>query len=438
MSDAKHQGYIGPNDPVYYAPRELRERATSGQLNTTPDTLPPDEVPPDVVPQDTVLKQASEWRPRLAAEGSPLQPVGRPQRREQSEVFSKAVAQALQEAKLSGPIEAPSVLRENAGRRAVFSVAIRFALAVAIAASIAAILVMAIPASQRPAGQSADTSSIAAIWQSIRSSGSAPSQKRVPTLATQDGGGFTNDTVPLGIHVGSAPPDAFVAINGLAAGARLTSGRRNAVNEWRVPASEVSGVTVIPPNGFVGQMVLTAELRDGTGSALASGSTRLSWTSAAAAATRAPAAVAAPPASVAPPAAVAAVAPSAAVAPQAVVTPPQAPVAPVAPVTASRPPQAETLRTLDPREVSGLVARGQELLASGDVQSARLLLQRGAEAGDGRSALLLGTTYDPTPLRQLGASGLADIAQARHWYQRAREWGQTEAQRRLEALALSR
>ena len=28
MSDAKHEGHIGPNDPEYYAPRELRERAS--------------------------------------------------------------------------------------------------------------------------------------------------------------------------------------------------------------------------------------------------------------------------------------------------------------------------------------------------------------------------------------------------------------------------
>jgi hypothetical protein len=33
---------------------------------------------------------------------------------------------------------------------------------------------------------------------------------------------------------------------------------------------------------------------------------------------------------------------------------------------------------------------------------------------------------------------MADIAQARMWYQRAKEWGEPDAQRKLEALALSR
>ena len=162
------------------------------------------------------------------------------------------------------PVEAPSVLRDLSGRRALFQQVIRFSIAVAIAASIATLLVMAIPSSQRPAGQDA---SLSAAWQSVKSSvipaqqQPAP-QKRTATLAVQDGSGFTNDPVPLGIHVGAPPPDAFVSISGLTAGSRLTSGKRIGAGEWRVPATEISGVSVIPPDGFAGQMLVTAELRD--------------------------------------------------------------------------------------------------------------------------------------------------------------------------------
>ena len=132
----------------------------------------------------------------------------------------------------------------------------------------------------------------------------------------------------------------------------------------------------------------------------------------------APPVVAPPPVAAAPPVAVATAAPSAIPAP---------------------PAPAETVRSLDPREVAALIKRGQDLLASGDVQSARLLLMRGAEARDARAALLVGTTYDPALLRQIGADGpLADAAQARIWYQRAKEWGEPDAQRKLDALALSR
>ncbi len=134
MSDAKHEGYLGPNDPEYYAPRELRERATGEQPSPS-------------------LVQNDGWRPRMPTEGPPLQPYGKPARRQDSEVFTKAVAQAMQEARDMAPVEAPSVLRDLSGRRALLQQVIRFSIAVAIAASIATLLVMAIPSSQRPAGQ---------------------------------------------------------------------------------------------------------------------------------------------------------------------------------------------------------------------------------------------------------------------------------------------
>jgi hypothetical protein len=437
-SDPKHEGYVGPNDPAYYAPRELRERTTSEQPGKMPI-------------------QTEEWRPRLTTEGPPLQPFGKPPRRQDSEMFTKAVAQAMQEARDMAPVEAPSVLRDLSGRRALLQQVIRFSIAVAIAASIATLLVMAIPSSQRPAGQDA---SLSAAWQSVKSSVTPapqpppPPPKRTATLAVQDGSGLANDPVPLGIHVGAPPPGAFVSINGLTAGARLTSGKRVGSSEWRVSATEISGVSVIPPEGFTGQMLVTAELRDGDGVALTGTSTRLTWAAAPSlaavapprAAVPSPVAVVPPRVAVAPPPMSVSVVPPVVVPPPPVVVPP--PVVAVAPPVAMAavgpsampaPPQADVVRSLDSREIAALIKRGQDLLAGGDVQSARLLLMRGAEARDARSALLVGTTYDPALLRQIGADGpMADAAQARIWYQRAKEWGEPDAQRKLEALALSR
>jgi hypothetical protein len=422
-SDPKHEGYVGPNDPAYYAPRELRERTTSEQPGKMPI-------------------QTEEWRPRLTTEGPPLQPFGKPPRRQDSEMFTKAVAQAMQEARDMAPVEAPSVLRDLSGRRALLQQVIRFSIAVAIAASIATLLVMAIPSSQRPAGQDA---SLSAAWQSVKSSVTPapqpppPPPKRTATLAVQDGSGLANDPVPLGIHVGAPPPGAFVSINGLTAGARLTSGKRIGPSEWRVSATEISGVSVIPPEGFTGQMLVTAELRDGDGVALTGTSTRLTWAAAPSLAAVAPppprVVVAPPPMSVAPPVAVL---PPVAVPPPPVAVAPPVAMAAAVPSAMPAPPQADIVRSLDSREIAALIKRGQDLLAGGDVQSARLLLMRGAEARDARAALLVGTTYDPALLRQVGADGLADIAQARMWYQRAKEWGEPDAQRKLEALALSR
>jgi hypothetical protein len=390
MSDGSRDGYIDPNDPLYYAPRELRARTTSG-----PRAAPPEP--------------AAEWRSRLTADGPPLQPLGKPQRRDHSEVFSKAVAQALHEAMEPMPVEVPSVLRDTSGRGALFSVVVRFSVAVAVAASIALVLVMAIPGSQSPEVQSTDSGSTSSFWQSVKSSMlPAPQRKRAATLIVQDSSGPANDPLPLGVRVGAPPPGAVVAINGLPVGARLTAGKRVAANEWRVAASEISGVSVIPPDGFVGQMVVAAELRDGDGAALVGSSTRLSWT-------KAP--NAAPPPPIAKPAAV----------------------VPAVSIAAPLPAQTEIVRNLDPKEISALVKRGQDLLASGDIQAARLLLLRGAEGRDARAALLLASSYDPILLKQLSANGpLADLEQARNWYQKAKEWGDADAQRQLDALALYR
>jgi hypothetical protein len=96
------------------------------------------------------------------------------------------------------------------------------------------------------------------------------------------------------------------------------------------------------------------------------------------------------------------------------------------------------LRTLERDEIATFYRRSEELIGQGDIAGARLLLTRAAEAGDARSALALGTTYDAASLAKLGVRGIApDAAQARAWYAKALELGSGEASRRLEQLAQS-
>jgi hypothetical protein len=109
-------------------------------------------------------------------------------------------------------------------------------------------------------------------------------------------------------------------------------------------------------------------------------------------------------------------------------------VAPPAPEPASAP----AAPALDPEspEVAALVKRGQELAAAGDIAAARLTLRRAAEAHNAQAALALGATYDPTVLETLGIFGVTpDVAKARSWYEKAREYGSAEAPRRLDLLA---
>ena len=91
---------------------------------------------------------------------------------------------------------------------------------------------------------------------------------------------------------------------------------------------------------------------------------------------------------------------------------------------------------LDPGEIASALTRGTALIASGDLAAARLVLRRAADAGDARSAMMLAETYDPAILEKLGVHGVVpDLAKARGWYEKARQFGATDANQRLELLA---
>jgi hypothetical protein len=79
----------------------------------------------------------------------------------------------------------------------------------------------------------------------------------------------------------------------------------------------------------------------------------------------------------------------------------------------------------DTDEIAALVKRGEDFAAHGDLISARLLLQRAAEAGgSAEAALALGETFDPLVFQRLGVIGIKpDAASARKWYERAAELG---------------
>jgi hypothetical protein len=121
---------------------------------------------------------------------------------------------------------------------------------------------------------------------------------------------------------------------------------------------------------------------------------------------------------------------SAPIGPAATANQPPAVVAPIA-----QAPRAHLL----PEEVTALLARGDALLGSGDIVSARLCYERAAEEGaDAQAALRLGETYDPTFLARARLNGVrGDATAAAQWYQYALTLGATEAQTLLTAVAAS-
>jgi hypothetical protein len=79
-------------------------------------------------------------------------------------------------------------------------------------------------------------------------------------------------------------------------------------------------------------------------------------------------------------------------------------------------------------ETTALINRGDALMASGDLTSARQFYERAADAGDGRAALRMGETYDPTFLTQSRLSAnRGNALSAAQWYLRAVELGETDA-----------
>jgi TPR repeat protein len=100
---------------------------------------------------------------------------------------------------------------------------------------------------------------------------------------------------------------------------------------------------------------------------------------------------------------------------------------PVAALIPSPPkPSAETLRIVD---------RAREMIRSGDISAARLLLERAVRSGSPQAAFFLAETYDPQMLAQWGTFGIrGDVDKARDLYGRALKNGIADSKPRLEAL----
>ena len=97
------------------------------------------------------------------------------------------------------------------------------------------------------------------------------------------------------------------------------------------------------------------------------------------------------------------------------------------PQSATRAPNDPAVQ-LDSDEMTRLIKRGKDFLAQGNFASARLLFKRAADAGSAEAALALGSTYDPSVIKQLGAVSITpDIDAALKWYGTAADHGSVEA-----------
>jgi hypothetical protein len=103
-----------------------------------------------------------------------------------------------------------------------------------------------------------------------------------------------------------------------------------------------------------------------------------------------------------------------------------------APIVAPPIAPAPKVEKIDPDTLAGMMSRAKSLMAIGDISSARLLLERAAEAQQADAAFMLGQTYDPAVLGSQDIRSITpDPAMARNWYQKAAQLGSADAQQRL-------
>ena len=312
-----------------------------------------------------------------------------------------------------------------------------------------------------------------------------------PRLIVQRSCAGSGEPAPLGLTLHGPVDGALVHIEGLVRGMELSAGRAISFDRWEVPADDLANAWIIPPDGFAGSANFVAVLRGPDGKVADRQTITLEWPSPTAPVpdlgqlTESMILASIPPTALqrddqdyrtdAPlskshTTSQSAVAgeeprvPPIALAPiqlptgqEEVASPKTRAVIPLeagwkdtgaASSTLLEPVQLRSDRTermpalsespsqrQPNEELSVLLKRGKELIATGDLAAARLVLQRAADANNAEAALALGATYDPLVLRQLKVYGFTpDAAMARSWYEKAAELGSSAAPRRLELL----
>jgi hypothetical protein len=256
----------------------------------------------------------------------------------------------------------------------------------------------------------------------------------ITRLVVQTARGPAGEPVPLGLTVRGPANGAIVHIKGLMPGMELSTGNAVGSDAWQISATDLGDAWIAPPEGFVGSADLVAELRLSDDKIVDRQGIKLEW---------------GPPISPEPAprqfereeiVAGATIAREATqpqsdqeeagprISPEPTLRQQEEPAPPISPEPAPR--------QFEREEIAVLLKRGKELIATGDLAAARLVLKRAADANDVEATLALAATYDPYVLQELRVySFAADAGMARAWYEKAKQLGSAVALRRLEMLA---
>jgi hypothetical protein len=221
-----------------------------------------------------------------------------------------------------------------------------------------------------------------------------PVQSQAPELKVRDIEAPAGQPVPLNIKVLKTDgPDQLFILTGIPEGFTLTPGGFFG-KFWAVNSKVMSSLTLTAPEGYSGSFTVSVVRRREGAASTTAASFRVN-----------------------------------------IREPVAAPTATTAAVAPAVEPAVRQPRKPNPNEAA-FMARGKQLLQSGDVSGARAVFETLALQGSAAGAMALGETYDPVILGTMFIKGLeADPEKARKWYLKAEEFGGQDARSRLNELA---
>jgi hypothetical protein len=235
------------------------------------------------------------------------------------------------------------------------------------------------------------------------------------TLDVSDVKGILGDMIPLALTAQSndAAEPFSLQVSGLPSQAYLTAGVKSAQGNWVLKPADLADLKLVVPQTDANQFeVEVAAIEDRTGELAAPiKALNVQIETAAAPATAQQVAMAIPD-------------PVPDVVPAPVIVRPVS----AAPETAINQPNLASAIPAPASKADDLVTKGDSLLQSGDLVSARQFYLKASDMGSAKGSFGVARTYDPKIYAQLNVVGLEpDAAQAASWYQKAAQAGVVDA-----------
>lgn len=237
-------------------------------------------------------------------------------------------------------------------------------------------------------------------------------QTNSPGFSVSDIAGQAGKPIPLGISVPTtqAANYSFVMIRGLPADFTVSAGFKIR-NAWMVALPDLKDLTLTPSANFEGSVPLEILLVRGRD--VEPESRKITVTARTAAAKQ----------------------------PALEVVRPEAPkgLQMAAPTPPARQADPRPAQDVSAAEETALLTSGATALKQGNISAARIMFEEIAGRGSARGAFALAQTYDPSSLPAVTISGVKpDAAKAQFWYEKARELGSQDAERRLTEIRAGR